>query len=331
MNSTQKANARIRWIGRVVGIVLVLLASIYFIGVVSRYAENLPSISWDINTIAALGGASLVYILGLGVGILVWYLLLMGVGESPSLTETGAIFTVSQFSKYIPGNIAQHVSRLAISTARGWDAARVLLTMVIEASWAVLASSFLAFIALILFDSSTSVLDISLPSPLQLIALVCFVILLPIAAYILLRNIIPRYFPRLSSLSRMSFPSLPLLVLCFILGLFGFVLQGVLITILAKGIFNAASVNFWVITGIFAVAWVAGFLTPGAPAGLGIREAVLVAGLTPIYGGGVALGITIAARLVTTMTDGAAFLLGLAASRSTRISARLQDDPREFE
>ena len=331
MNSTQKANARIRWIGRVVGIVLVLLATIYFIGILSRYAENLPSISWDIPTIAALGGASLTYLLVIGVGILVWYLLLKGVGESPNLTETGAIFTVSQFSKYIPGNVAQHVSRLAISTARGWDAARVLLTMVIEASWAVLASSFLAFIALILFDSSTSVRDISLPSPIQLIALVCFVILLPIAAFLLLRNIIPRFFPRLSNLSRMPFPSLAFLVLCFILSLFEFVLHGILLTILARGIFSATSVNFWIITGIFAVAWVAGFLTPGAPAGLGIREAILLAGLTPIYGGGVALGVTIAARLVTTMTDGLAFLLGLAASRLRRIPTRLRDDHLDIE
>jgi uncharacterized membrane protein YbhN (UPF0104 family) len=326
MNSTKRVNARIRTIGRVVGIVLVVLASIYFIGILSRYAENFPSISWDINTIAALGGASLVYLLVIGVGILVWYLLLKGVGESPSLTETGAIFTVSQFSKYIPGNVAQHVSRLAISTARGWDAPRVLLTMIIEASWAVLASSLLAFIALIVFDSSTSVQDISLPSPLQLIALAGFVVLLSIAAYILLRYIIPRFFPRLSNLRHMQFPSLALLVLCLVFSIFGFVLQGVLVTILANGIFSAASTNILVITGIFAVAWVAGFLTPGAPAGLGIREAILVAGLTPIYGGGVALGVAIAARLVTMMTDGLAFLMGLAASRLKMIPIRLQDD-----
>jgi uncharacterized membrane protein YbhN (UPF0104 family) len=326
MNSTKKVNARIRTIGRVVGIVLVVLASIYFIGILSRYAENLPSISWDITTIAALGGASLTYLLVIGVGILIWHLLLKGVGESPGIIETGAIFTVSQFSKYIPGNIAQHVSRLAISTARGWDAARVLLTMIIEASWAVLASSFLAFIALIIFDDSAAASDFSLPSPLQLIAVACFVILIPIGAFILIRNIIPRFFPRLSNLSHMQFPSLALLVLCFMLSIFGFVLQGVMVTILANGIFSVASSNFLVIIGIFAVAWVAGFLTPGAPAGLGIREAILVAGLTPIYGGGVALGVAIAARLVTMMTDGLAFLMGLAASRLKMIPIRLQDD-----
>ncbi len=329
MNSTQRSNTRMRWIARAIGIVLVILASIYFIGIIVRYAENFPPITWDIHTIALLGGASLAYLLVIAIGILVWYLLLKGVGESPGLAETGGIFTVSQFSKYIPGNVAQHVSRLAISTSRGWDAARVLLTMVIEASWGVLASSFLAMIALFTFEDSAAVLGISLPTPIQLIALAGFVILLPMGAFVFLRNVIPRFFPRLSHLNHMQFPSSALLVSCFILTLFGFVLQGVLIRILAQGIFDAPSVNFWVITGIFAVAWVAGFLTPGAPAGLGIREAVLVAGLTPIYGGGVALGVTIAARLVTTMTDGAAFLLGLAGSRLMSNPAKLKEGPIE--
>ena len=51
---------------------------------------------------------------------------------------------------------------------------------------------------------------------------------------------------------------------------------------------------------------------PGAPGGLGVREAVLLAAFGPIYGSGVAVGLTLCLRLVTTLGDAALFVGGLA-------------------
>ncbi len=53
--------------------------------------------------------------------------------------------------------------------------------------------------------------------------------------------------------------------------------------------------------GAFALSWVAGFLLPGAPAGLGVREAVLVALLSPSVDR--ALPIVLGFRLATTLGD----------------------------
>ena len=50
---------------------------------------------------------------------------------------------------------------------------------------------------------------------------------------------------------------------------------------------------------ISATAWTLGFLTPGAPAGLGVREAVLVALLTPSAGEPAALTAALAFRAAT--------------------------------
>ena len=49
----------------------------------------------------------------------------------------------------------------------------------------------------------------------------------------------------------------------------------------------------------FGTAWTLGFLTPGAPAGLGVREAVLVALLTPSAGEPAALTAALAFRAAT--------------------------------
>lgn len=55
--------------------------------------------------------------------------------------------------------------------------------------------------------------------------------------------------------------------------------------------------------GWLALAWIAGYVTPGAPGGLGLREAVLVLGLGPVLGETEAIAIAFAYRLVTVGAD----------------------------
>jgi uncharacterized membrane protein YbhN (UPF0104 family) len=74
-------------------------------------------------------------------------------------------------------------------------------------------------------------------------------------------------------------------------------------------VFGATESHLLIGISLFAAGWIAGFLTPGAPAGLGVRDAILLAGLTPLYGGREAVGITLVLRLVTTVGDGIGFLL----------------------
>lgn len=65
--------------------------------------------------------------------------------------------------------------------------------------------------------------------------------------------------------------------------------------------------------GWLALAWIAGYVTPGAPGGLGLREAVLVLGLGPVLGETEAIAIAFAYRFVTVGADailaGVGFLL----------------------
>ena len=324
---SQNHSGKFQKISRAVGLVLVVVSSIYFVGIIIRYSSSLPPISWDVSTFLTLVTAAMIYLGAIGIGILVWYILLKGVGIEAGILETGTVFTVAQFSKYIPGNVAQHLSRLAISSARGWNAAKVLFTMVIEASWAVLASALLAGLALFVIGESTSGWFDELPSIGQIILVAASVLLLVIFAFLGVRYLLPSVIPSLSDLRQMEFPSIGVLIVCFLLSLFNFLFMGLLVQSLSVGLFGDGSADFWLLAGIFSVAWITGFLTPGAPAGLGVREAVLVTALSPIFGSGTALGITVAARLVTTIMDGVVFLIGLGVGRAFRISTRADGEP----
>lgn len=64
-------------------------------------------------------------------------------------------------------------------------------------------------------------------------------------------------------------------------------------------------------TAAYSIAWVLGFLVPGAPGGIGVREMVLTVLLSPSVGRDAVVAVSILHRLVTVAGDFAAYLLRL--------------------
>ncbi len=61
--------------------------------------------------------------------------------------------------------------------------------------------------------------------------------------------------------------------------------------------------NLGMILTVFSVAWIAGFVTPGAPAGIGIREALIVLSMTHFIGDAQSLIVALIFRLISIMGD----------------------------
>ena len=82
-------------------------------------------------------------------------------------------------------------------------------------------------------------------------------------------------------------------------------------------------------TGAFAAAWCAGFLVVVVPTGAGTREAVLTLTLAALLPGGTAAALTIAvlSRLLLTLADVAAALIGVVLGRGTRLAPEPADEP----
>ena len=59
------------------------------------------------------------------------------------------------------------------------------------------------------------------------------------------------------------------------------------------------------------MAWTAGFLVPGSPGGLGVREAVMIKLMGPAIGLETALGVALVMRLCSMGADALAFGVGL--------------------
>jgi uncharacterized membrane protein YbhN (UPF0104 family) len=144
---------------------------------------------------------------------------------------------------------------------------------------------------------------------------VAIALLIPSAAIWLIGVRRPAFLDRWLGPSRIAHPRLRTLALCCLLYCVNLAICGWIVNFLAQQVFGASQDQLLTAIGVFAVAWVIGFVTLVSPGGIGVREAVLLAGLTPAYGAGTALGVAILYRLVTSIGDGLGFLIGFIAEK----------------
>jgi hypothetical protein len=71
------------------------------------------------------------------------------------------------------------------------------------------------------------------------------------------------------------------------------------------------SIGLGASVSVVALAWLVGFATPGSSAGIGVREAVLIAALEGSLGAPASGLVALALRLVTVAGDVVFFILGM--------------------
>lgn len=195
-----------------------------------------------------------------------------GAGLALSMKDSYWIYNMTQLGKYVPGSIWQLVGRVVILKRRGVPTAQIRDAILAEHAWVVATASFMAA-ALILLAKPHFFLDwadnvgISPKLVAGVVAAVAAVALVTLFAVFK-----ARFFLWLWRLR----PTVPA-----VLVLFGtWILLGLSLWI-TLGPFATAQVPWYYVVGIYCFAYVAGFLVPFAPAGLGIRESILTFGLLP--------------------------------------------------
>lgn len=291
------------------GLAVLALSLVYLVRFALRHAGELPSLRWDGPALASFAAAVLLYVLALLTGALAWHLLLRSITAShPPLRRVLGIHLISHAAKYLPGNVGQYVGRAALARQEGLDLGHVLFTLVAETACAVVAA---VIYAVAMLDPGSRNLFVDHLGPGRLAAVVLIAVLAALAGGRLAGH------PGLRRLARLpttaAVPAIPgpaVWLSCLALSWLSFTLLGVCALLLLRGFFGPSAASLPALAGLFAAAWVAGFVTPGAPAGLGVREAVLVAGLDPLYGPEVALALPLLFRLASVLGDAAAFLAG---------------------
>lgn len=293
------------------------LALIFFGIFLVKEIPRFPSIHWGGKTYLVMGGATLLYAGTIGLMGSAWTLLLRDGNVRLPAWRLQTIYAIAQFGKYLPGNVGQHVGRVAIATAAGIPAATVLSTMLIELLWVAGVGAILTMMSVALFVGDDAAFQLHL-NPAYLI---CAAILLPAAPWIgvlLLNRWFPELARKLAGSGSIVLPRFRTAMAVGLLILLCFLTFGVILKLQAEVVFSANNVQILELTCLFAAAWLAGFLVPGAPGGLGVRELAMVLLLSPTLGESVAVGLGLTLRLITTLGDFSVFIFGCVMSRFWR-------------
>ena len=300
-----------RWIGGLIA----LLSLIWFSIQISSHAESFNQIRPSSIAIVLL--ASLIYVMTAVFSGMAWWFLLRGSGESYlSPFNAVSITCVTQIAKYLPGNVAHHIGRVFLAANQRLSKSAALFSIFMETLWTVAIASLVALIAV--WTAGARVLDKipEVPEWWILLGLCTVAMMTPLLGQRFFKMAAQWWSKRQGvELRIVRMPPLSTFWLVGCLYIANYFVLGVILSMIAQTIFHADGGGVLFLSGVFAIAWVTGFVTPGAPAGLGVREVVLVAALSPVYGAETAVGIAAILRVVTLLGDGLVFLVGLALSR----------------
>ena len=227
-----------------------------------------------------------------------WRWVILGWGQSLGRLQAARIWLISNLGRYLPGKVWS-IAGLAVLAGRAG-----------VKSWAATGSA-VAMQALAV-GTGVGVVAVAAPQtasplPLALAGAIAVVFVWLLVSPALVSRVVSALWPQtefrpLDLRAAMSAGFVTVLA---------WIAYGVAFWLLANGLFVDHALDVRSAIGIFAAGYIVGLLAIFAPGGVGVREAVLVALLTPRIGPGEALALAVASRLLLTLCEVVAALAAL--------------------
>ncbi len=319
-----------RWLRRL-SWVLVGLATVYFLRELVRRFADIPPIDWGpaslaVFVLAATGIALTSAFIGL-----MWHLLLRDQSVQLPIGQAMQIVAISQIGKYLPGNVGHFAGRAVMGRSAGIPMGVTAGTLLIEMAWTLAIGAGFSALAILFYLDSSARLSLPQVGLVELVGLSLLLLAGPWLGIHAVNRVAPALSARVGGGRPLAPPRLGTALLVSVLLTICFFILGLALKLQAVWLFQVEHAPLLPLTFLFAAAWLVGYVVPGAPGGLGVREAMMLVLLTPVVGAGAAVGLGISMRLVTLAGDGLAFLAGFASrrwlnARAVLPSARSADD-----
>lgn len=297
----------LRWLGLVAGAV-----GLYFF---ARYAAD----AWQAGATAALGSGSMIaaivasallFVPIYPIGGYAWARWLAADGHRLDARDATVVLALSQLGKYVPGYVAQPLGRTALATRYGVPAFESMRVMVYETVLSPAAALLSAGAGLLAAWAAGS--DAALPIRTVLAAAgiaaatAAFVLAAPPLVALAQRRLAPPGAQR-----QPLVPPRSALLKSAALYAAGHLAIAIGFVLVAAALRPIDPPEAALLVAAFALSWLAGFLAPGAPAGLGVREAFLAAMLAAHFPVAFVATAVVAQRIATTLGDLFGAALGL--------------------
>ena len=239
-----------------------------------------------------------------------WELILEFISRKPIATkDIFPVFANSNMAKYLPGNVFQYAARNFLGNRLGWKHSDIALSSLFEVILGVVIS--LLVLTILFFAGFLNVPGHWLAyirAHGKILSSGVFIVIVSLCGFLVFgRDFITRldrFF------SRKDFYVLFLKISAIYISFF--VVSGVMLALLYgfTGEVDLKSKDVAVIAGAFVLSYFAGYVVPGSPGGMGIREAFLVLMLGPLYGTACTLAASLIHRFIAMAGDVVIFLAG---------------------
>jgi len=244
---------------------------------------------------AAMGLALALSLLGLGLTALTWRTALAELGADVTVPAGLKIYLVGQLGKYIPGSVWAVVIQMELARAAAVRRTQAVGAIIVTVAINILTGSALGIVVQPFIGGGSTVRYVAAG-----VGIVCCAIVLAPPVLGRLANLGLRL-SRQRALERQ--PQWPGILAASGLSVSSWLAYGAALGILAIGAGADPSETLRLALPAVALAMTIGFLVVVAPSGLGVREAVLVAALSPVLDTTAALGVALVLRVVFTLAD----------------------------
>lgn len=284
-----------RWL-LAAGMLISAVSVIYLVRYAQRHWSELAPLHLTWIDGGWLIAACILYFASLLTTAGAWFFALRALGAGLAALPAFGVALTAQIGKYAPGNVTQHIGRAALASHRGVTIMTTAKASLMEIAIAVAGGALVAAVVGAFSPGALALLQ-SLPfDPERLAALLVVAgIALLIGTYGV-RVWLKRAQRELPWSGRLLIGSLRMLG-CYVVS---FLLAGLSYYAVTRAFDQSPDPRLCI--AVYALAWIAGFVTPGAPAGLGVRESILVVATAGALGPA-AVSIAIAHRLVTAVAD----------------------------
>ena len=291
----------IQWVGRILSIVSIgfIVYAICKMGLDFSFVNNVP-----------------LFILVMGIGLILkvsslwfsgtaWASWLSFFSRQDShVREARRVFIRANIGKYIPGNVMHFVQRNLFAANMGVSQVQLAASSVFEVCSYVTVALLVSLLTA--RSGLTLVLNRYFGDKLPILGIAAACGLLAVAgALFLFRKKLKKALEGYSMRDFFLTLGKAMLLQLITLLLIGVVLE--LLVVYALGSFSWATVG--TVLSAYIIAWVLGYIVPGASGGIGIREMALLLLLGPVIGESLILSLAVIHRLITVIGDFAGYLI----------------------
>lgn len=253
--------------------------------------------------------------------ILLFYVIMVIIGGVPWMgivrllsgckicySEVVFIYVKSNILKYIPGNIFQYAGRNELAIVKNIRHSEVALATIIDVIWSVF-SMLLPSILMLGDQWKAWLCHQELPVSKVVMAICALIVIVAIVFFILYKWKKQMLDNMISKVFNVKF--LRVLLFNFVF----YVLIGISTSGLYVAVFSLISGEFYFLNeiviyiGIMLLAIVAGYITPGSPGGVGVREAVSLFFLKGMIDESVILSGIVITRIIFVIADFIAYIV----------------------